>query len=72
VDQSEDLLRYRSVYYNSQVSANIISFFNMAKKFKSLVYDNQQKDAFIVTRDDRTKYLSPQRMDSTTTILPIV
>ncbi len=56
VDQEGDLIGYGSVYYNSQVTANILSFFNMAKKFKSLVYDNNKKDAFVVTRDDGSQF----------------
>jgi hypothetical protein len=44
------------MYYSPQVSANILSFFSMAKKFKSLFYDNNKKDAFVVTRDDGTTF----------------
>ncbi len=47
-----DLLGYGTVYYHPEVTANILSFYNMTKRFKSVVYDNQEKDAFIVTRDD--------------------
>jgi hypothetical protein len=50
VDQEGDLLGYGCVYYNSQVTANVLSLFNMAKKFKSLVYDNNKKDAFVYKR----------------------
>ena len=28
----------------------------MAKKFKLLIYDNNKKDAFVVTRDDGTTF----------------
>jgi hypothetical protein len=50
------LLGYGIMYYSPQVSANILSFFSMAKKFKSLFYDNNKKDAFVVTRDDGTTF----------------
>jgi uncharacterized protein (DUF2164 family) len=56
VDHEGDLLGYGSVYYNSQVSANILSFFNMAKKFKSLVYNNNKTDAVVVTWDGGTTF----------------
>jgi hypothetical protein len=49
-------LGYGVVYYNAQVTANVLSFFNMAKKLKSLVYDNNKKDAFIVTREDGSTF----------------
>lgn len=32
----------------------MLSFFNLTKHFKSVHYDNQVRDAFIVTRDDDT------------------
>jgi hypothetical protein len=47
-----DLLGYGTVYYHLDVSANIISFHHLAKRFKSVKYENNVKDAFIVTRDD--------------------
>jgi hypothetical protein len=37
VDEEGDLLGYGSVYYNSHVTYNASSFFNTAKKIKSLV-----------------------------------
>jgi hypothetical protein len=49
VDLEGDLFGYGHVYYNSQVSANILSFFNMAKKFQSLVYNTNKKDVFVIT-----------------------
>ena len=33
---------------------NVLSFHNMIKRFKSVVYNNQNTDAFLVTRDDDT------------------
>jgi hypothetical protein len=47
-------LGYGRVYYHPQVTANVLSFFNMAKRFKSITYDNVERDAFRVTRDDDT------------------
>ena len=44
------------VYYHPQVTANVLSFHNMAKRFKSVVCINCQQDAFIVTRDDDTTF----------------
>lgn len=52
MDQEGDLLGYGTVYYNSCVAANISSFFNMMKQFKSVTYDNKVEDAFHITRDD--------------------
>jgi hypothetical protein len=42
------------VYYHPNVAANVISFFNLTKRFASVVYDNKIRDAFTVTRDDGT------------------
>jgi len=56
VNEERDLLGYGVVYYNAQITANVLSFFNMAKKFKSLIYDNNKKDAFIVTREDGSTF----------------
>ncbi len=50
-----DLLGYGTVYYHPDVAANILSFFNMTKRFKSVTYDNEKEDAFIVQRDDKSK-----------------
>jgi len=52
VEEKGDLLGYGTVYFNENVTANVLSFYNMAKKFKSLKYDNMKKDVFVVTRDD--------------------
>jgi hypothetical protein len=56
VEEIGDLLGYGTVYYHLQVTANVLSFLNMARRFKSVVYDNRQQDAFIVTRDDNTTF----------------
>jgi len=45
ITEMGDLLGYGSVYYNPQVMANVLSFHNMIKRFKSVVYDNQNTDA---------------------------
>jgi hypothetical protein len=52
VDKEGDLLGYGKVYYHPQVTANVLSFFNMAKRFKSVKYDNMVQDVFMITRDD--------------------
>ncbi len=52
MDKEGELMGYGTVYYHPKVAANVISFFNLTKKFDSVVYDNQKKDAFIVTRKD--------------------
>jgi VCBS repeat-containing protein len=49
-----DFLGYRSVYFHPDVLANIISFHHLAKRFKSVTYNNRIKDAVIVTRDDNS------------------
>jgi hypothetical protein len=49
-----DLLGYGTVYYHPDVAANILSFFNMTKRFKSVTYDNEKEDAFLVQRDDKS------------------
>ncbi len=46
------MLGYGKVYYHPHVTANVLSFFNIAKRFKSVKYDNEIKDAFMITRDD--------------------
>jgi len=52
VKEEGELLGYGTVYYHPKVTANIISFFNLARRYKSVVYDSKVKDAFVVTRDD--------------------
>jgi hypothetical protein len=52
IKEEGDLLGYGRVYYHPQVTANILSFHNMAKTFDSIKYDNNMKDAFLVERDD--------------------
>jgi hypothetical protein len=42
VDEEGDLRGYGWVYYHPQVTANVLSFFNMAKRFQSIVYNNQE------------------------------
>jgi len=54
VEEEGQLLGYGTVYYHPSVAANVLSFFNIAKRFKSVVYNNQEQDAFIVKRDDDT------------------
>lgn len=54
VNEEGKLLGYGWVYYHPNVTANIISFFNITKRLKSVVYVNRKKDAFLVTRDDGT------------------
>jgi hypothetical protein len=46
---------YGTVYHHPDVSANILSFHKITKRFKSVTHDNQGKDAFVVERDDRSK-----------------
>jgi hypothetical protein len=50
-----DLRGYGTVYYHPDVAANILSFYNLSKRFKSVTYDNNKKDAFIVERNDGSK-----------------
>jgi hypothetical protein len=54
IEEEGDLLGYGPVYYHQQVTANVLSFFNMARRFRSIVYNNEICDAFMVTRDDGT------------------
>jgi len=54
VVEEGELMGYGQVYYNPHVTANILSFFNITKRFKSAVYNNMEKDAFMVTRHDGT------------------
>jgi hypothetical protein len=49
-----DLLGYGTEYYHPDVAANILSFFNMTKRFKSVRYDKTISDTFFVIRDDDT------------------
>jgi hypothetical protein len=41
-----DLLGYGQVYYHPKVTANVLSFYNMSQRFKSIVFDNKVKNAF--------------------------
>jgi len=50
-----DLRGYGTVYHHPDVAANILSFYNLSKRFKSVTYDNNKKDAFIVERNDGSK-----------------
>jgi hypothetical protein len=52
VSEEGTLLGYGRVYYHPQVTANVLSFFNIAKQFKSVTYNNRERDALKVTRDD--------------------
>ena len=52
VEEEADLLGYGTVYCHPKVTANVMSFFNMARRFKSVVYNSQDQDAFLVTRND--------------------
>jgi hypothetical protein len=52
INQEGDLLGYGTVYFHQDVAANILSFHNMVKRFPSVVYNKEVKDAFIVGRDD--------------------
>jgi len=54
VQEEGDLLGYGPVYYHKQVTANVLSLFNMARRFRSIEYNNKVCDAFLVTRDDGT------------------
>jgi len=54
ITQEGTLLGYGTVYYNPHVTANVLSFFNMANCFKSIVYNNKESNIFHVTRDDDT------------------
>lgn len=40
------------VYYHPYVTPNVLSFFRIAKGFKSVKYDNNLKDAFMITQDN--------------------
>jgi hypothetical protein len=48
------LLGYGPVYFHPEVAANILSFFNLTKRFKRVTYDNTIQDAFMVEREDGT------------------
>jgi hypothetical protein len=52
INQVGDLMGYVAVYYHPDIAANILSFYKLTKRFKSVVYDNKKKDAFVVERDD--------------------
>jgi len=52
IEEEGDLLGYGPVYYHQQVTANVLSFHNMARRFQSIVYNNKVRDAFLVTCDD--------------------
>ena len=54
IEEEGDLLGYGPVYCHEQVTANVLSLYNMAKRFKSIVYNSKMSDAFLVTRDDGT------------------
>jgi hypothetical protein len=54
VNEEGDLLGYGPVYYHPNVTANIISLFNLVKRYKTVTYNSNEKDAFRVTRDDGT------------------
>jgi hypothetical protein len=54
VYQVGDLLGYGTVYYHPDITANIISFNHLVKRFKPVKYDNNVKDAFIITGDDNS------------------
>ena len=54
IEEEGDLLGYGPVYYHAQITANVLSLFNMARRFQSIVYNNKICDAFLVTRDDGT------------------
>ncbi len=45
IDEEGYLTRYGNVYYHLPVTATVVSFFNLDKRFKSMVYSNQKKDA---------------------------
>jgi hypothetical protein len=50
-----DLLGYCKVYYHPGVAATNLSFFNITKRYRSVINNNQLEDAFVVTHDDGTK-----------------
>jgi hypothetical protein len=52
VEEEGQLLGYGTVYYHPNVAANVLSFFNLTKRFKSVTYNNQEQDAILVRRDD--------------------
>jgi hypothetical protein len=54
INEEGDLIGYGKVYYHPQVTANVLSFHDMARRFSSIIYNNKEKDAFLVTRDDGT------------------
>jgi hypothetical protein len=56
VEEEGELLGYGKVYYHPHVAANALSFFNISKRFKSVIYSNQEQDAFLVMRDDGSSF----------------
>jgi hypothetical protein len=54
IDEEGDLLGYGQVYYHPKVTANVLSFYNITRRLKSVVFDNKMKNAFKVTVDDGT------------------
>ncbi len=40
------------VYYHPYVTTKLLSFFRIAKRFNSVKYGNNLKDAFMITQDD--------------------
>jgi hypothetical protein len=54
IEEEGDLLGYGPVYYHQQVTANVLSLYNMARRFQSIVYNNKTRDAFLLTHDDGT------------------
>jgi hypothetical protein len=51
VKEEEEFLGYGKVYYHQQVTANILSFFNLSKRFTAVTF-NRNEDTFVVTKDD--------------------
>jgi len=52
VEEEGQLSGYGTVYYHPSVAADVLSFFNLTKQFKSVTYNNQEQDAFLVRRDE--------------------
>ena len=52
VTEEGELLGYGSVYYHPKVAANVLSFYNMSRRFKSMTFNNRERNAFLVMRDD--------------------
>lgn len=49
-----DILAFGTVHYHPEVAANILSFLDsqLTKRFKSITYNNEIKDAFFIKRDN--------------------